>query len=544
LSSRGRIAVIAIVCLTATLVSALPHGAVAQTASGATLRIALSEEPATLDPVVGTLAVETDIAALIFDGLVRYDERGNAVPDLAERVPTRENGGIAADGKSITYHLVRNARWHDGVPVTSDDVKFTFEALMNPINNVVQREPYDEMTRVETPDPHTVRIVLKRPWAPAVDGFSNRIDGSIVPAHLLRKLDDLNHADFNVLPVGSGPYKLVAWHHGSDMVFAANPDYFRGAPKIPRVVVRFLENDNTMLIALRTGEIDLGDTLNISTFFNLGTVAGLVPAVNAKSYWEHLTFNVSRPPLDDRRVRLALCYGFDVHQISANVYHGLGALGPGSINPVTPWYDHKVNYYPFDPKRAGELLDEAGWKLGSDGIRVRDGKRLELTFISTSQNITRTQTMVLLQEHWKAIGADVEVKTFPPATMFAQAANGGPFYGGKFDIALSAFVSDTPDPNQLNVNPQDRIPPLGNNMSRYRNPELTHLEAAAAQTFVVADRKRMYARIQEIVNRDVPYYTLTWLPVTDVRAAALDGVKPTIVNSTFWNIADWQFRHR
>jgi peptide/nickel transport system substrate-binding protein len=126
--------------------------------------------------------------------------------------------------------------------------------------------------------------------------------------------------------------------------------------------------------------------------------------------------------------------------------------------------------------------------------------------------------------------------------MFAQAANGGPFYGGKFDIALSAFIAPNPDPNQLNVNRQNELPPAGNNLSFYRNAELSALEDSAAGTYNFAARKRLYDRIQEIVRRDVPYYTLNWLPLTDVRRVDLDGVKPPIVNSTFWNIATWQYR--
>jgi peptide/nickel transport system substrate-binding protein len=517
----------------------LPVGA---QSGGDTLRIALTQEPGTLNPIVGTLAVETDVGALLFSGLTRYDPTGAQIPDLAERVPTRANGGISSDGRTITYHLVRNARWHDGVPVTSADVKFTFDALMNPKNNVAQREPYDQMERVETPDPYTVRIVLKRQWAPAIDGFSNRVDGSIVPAHLLAKLDDLNHADFNAAPIGSGPYKLVAWHRGSDMDFVADPNYFRGPPKIAHIIVRFLDNDNTMLIALRTHAVDVADTLNISTYTNLGNVPGMVPAINAKSYWEHLTFNTARAPLDDRRVRLALCYGLDVHEIYAKVSHGLGALGPTAWNPVTPWYNRKLDYYPFDPKRAGQLLDAAGWRMGPAGLRLRDGKPLALTIISTSGNITREQTMVLLQQRWHEIGIDVTVKTFPPATMFALAANGGPFYGGKFDVALSAFIQQTPDPSELNVDAADRMPPHGNNLSYYRNAEVTRLEYAAAETFDTAARKRMYDQIQALVLHDVPYYVLRWTAITDMRGTNIQGVKPTVVNSTFWNIADWQIQ--
>jgi peptide/nickel transport system substrate-binding protein len=541
-SLRRIVALVVIAVVAIWTAAGFPRAALARAAAPDTLRIALTQEPGTLNPVLGTLAVESDIAALVFSGLTRYDENGNQVPDLAERVPTRTNGGIAPDGRTITYHLVRNARWHDGVPVTSQDVKFTFDALMNPKNNVVVRTPYDEMARVETPDAYTVRIVLKRPWAPAIQGFSNRIDGSIVPAHLLAKLDDLNRADFNASPIGSGPYKLVAWHHGSDMVFAADPAYFRGPPKIGRIVVRFLDNDNTMMIALRTHAVDLADTLNISTYVNLGSVPGMIPAINSKSYWEHLTFNTAHAPLDDRRVRLALCYGFDVHEIYAKVSHGLGALGPTSINPVTAWYNRKLGYYPFDPKRAAQLLDSAGWKLGPDGIRARAGKRLAITLISTSGNSTREQTMVLLQSHWHDIGVDVTIKTLPPATIFAQAANGGPLYGGKFDVALSAFIYATPDPSEPDVYSEGRIPPHGNNIAFYRNAQMTRLNEAAAQTFVDADRKRMYDQIQAIALRDVPYYTIRWAAVIDMRGADLYGVKPTIVNSTFWNIANWQFR--
>jgi peptide/nickel transport system substrate-binding protein len=510
--------------------------------SPAELRVALTQEPGTLNPVVGTLAVETDITQFLFDGLTRYDEHGNQVPDLAERVPTLANGGIAADGRSITYHLVHNARWHDGVPVTSADVAFTFAALRNPNNNVSVSDPYNTIERVETPDPYTVRIVLKRPWAPAIDGFSDRVGGAIVPAHLLRSLANLNQLDVATAAIGSGPYKLVAWHRGSDMVFEANRDYFRGVPKIAWVVVRFLADDNTMMIALRTHELDMADRLNISTYVNLGQIPGMLPAANAQSFWEHLTFNTQRAPLDDRNVRLALCYGFDVHELFAKVAHGIGVLGPAGQNPSTVWYNRKLAYYPFDPKRAAALLEAAGWKRGTDGIRVKGGNRLSLILGFPAGNITREQTGVILQQRWQAIGVETVIKTFPPSTFFAPAAAGGPYYGGKIDVALAAFVNAVPDPNGVNINTIDSIPPHGNNLSFYKNTELTDLELQAASTPVFAKRKALYDRIQELVVHELPYYTLRWAEITDMRSANLEGVRPPIVNSTFWNIADWRFR--
>ena len=507
-----------------------------------TLRVGLTQEPATLNPIVGTLAVENDVVSFLFNGLIRFDENGNRIPDLATRVPTRANGDISADGRTITYHLVRNARWSDGVPLTSADVKFTYEQIVNPRNNVPNLDPYDRIARVETPDPYTVRLILDHPYAPAIYAFSDRNQGAIVPEHLLRGASDLNHSPFGAAPIGSGPYTLVAWRRGSEIELAANPRYFRAPPKIPHVVIRILPNDNTMTIALRAGELDLADNVNISTYLALGSVPNLDPVVVAKSFWEHLTFNTSRPPVDDVRVRRALCEAFDVHELFTKVAHGLGALGPTSENPATPWFNRKLGYLPYDPKAAGALLDEAGWRLGPDGKRSKDGTPLAITLISTAGNATREQVEVILQQRWTALGIDVTVKNLPPATIFAPIASGGIFYGGNFDVALSAFIENIPDPNRMNVNTIDHIPPHGNNLSRYRNAEITRLEEQAAGTFVDADRKRLYDRIQEIELRDLPYYVLRWQALIDERSPHLQGVKPAPSTSTFWNVADWTLR--
>ena len=437
---------------------------------------------------------------------------------------------------------MHNAFWQDGVPLTSEDVKFSFDAQMNPKNNIATREPYVHVDRVETPDRYTVRFVLKEPWAPVLTAFSGGNAGSIVPAHLLAKYDDLNHVDFARAPVGSGPYRLVNWRRGSDMTFEADPRYYRGPAKIKHITIRFLTADNTMLIALRTHELDLADHLNLSTYANLGNVPGMLPAINAQSFWEHLTFNTGRPPLDDLRVRKALCYAFNVREIFAKVAHGIGVLGPTAENPVTPWFNRKLDYYPFDPAKAAQLLDEAGWKMGPDGSRVKDGKRLSLIFVSTAGNMTREQTQVILQERWKSLGIEVTIKDGPASMVFALAANGGPLYSGNYDVALSAFVMGNPDPAQINVNAQYRVPPEGNNISFYRNAELTRLEEAAAGTFDDAKRKRLYDEIQVIELRELPYYVIRWAAITDMRNASLQNVRPPIAGSTFWNIADWYFK--
>jgi ABC-type transport system substrate-binding protein len=149
---------------------------------------------------------------------------------------------------------------------------------------------------------------------------------------------------------------------------------------------------------------------------------------------------------------------------------------------------------------------------------------------------------VYLQQRWKQIGVETVIKTYPASTFFAPAAFGGPLYAGKVDVALMAFVNAVPDPNGIAVNSAGEIPPHGNNLSFYANAELTRLENAAASTPVFAKRKALYDRIQTIELAELPYYVLRWSEITDVHSADLIGVRPPLIGSTFWNVADWTFR--
>ncbi len=504
------------------------------------LRVAIQQEPATLNPVIGTLAVETDAVHLLFDGLFRRDDQGNLVPDLATRVPTLHNGDISRDRLTITYHLVRNASWSDGPPVTADDVKFTFEAIMDPRNNVVNRLPYDQFERVETPDPYTVVVRLKQPFAPAtVTTFNVGIQGAIVPAHFLRGASDFNHHPFGSMPVGTGPYKLLSWHRGSDMTFEANPAYHRGAPKIARIVWRFTPNENSIIAGLRAHEIGLVDRLGVAPYAQLGHIPGMLPALGPSMFWEHLTFNTSSGPLKDARLRRALCEGFDMGEIYAKVVHGVGDLGVGLQHPKSPWYNRSLKPCKFDPAHARALLDQAGWRVGASGIRVKDGVPLQIAFSTVAGIIDREQTQVLLQSHWREIGVDTQLKTFPPSTFFAPAQAGGILATGKFDVALSAFLFGSTDPFRENFNMSSRIPPAGLNYAFWRNARVDALEIQGERVYDPAARKRIYDQIQEIEAAEVPYVTMRFWTSIAIHDARLHGLRPPPVGSTYWNVQDW-----
>ncbi len=176
-----------------------------------TLNVGTAIEPNSLNPLLTSESIENDLDGLIFNGLTHEDDRNVTQPDLATVVPTQQNGGISKDGKTITYHLRRGVRWQDGVPFTSSDVKFTWQAIMNPNTLTGNRVPYDQVRSVDTPDTNTVVFHLKGPYAPFVaEAFNSTTIEYIVPQHLLRNYRDLNKVPFNVKPVGTGPYKAGA----------------------------------------------------------------------------------------------------------------------------------------------------------------------------------------------------------------------------------------------------------------------------------------------------------------------------------------------
>lgn len=506
-----------------------------------TVRIGMYEEPDSIDPVLSSMSFASDVVQLEYDGLIRYDERGRPIPDLAREIPTQQNGGISADGRTLIYHLMPGARWHDGVTVTARDVIFTWRQIMNPANMTPSRDGYDHIASIDAPDTHTVRVHLKGVYPPALYLFRDLNQGAILPEHLLGRYASLNHVGFNLHPIGSGPYVFKGWAHGSEMRFDANHAYFRGAPHIEHVVLKFIGDQNTLLAQLRSHEIDLYYDVPAIQVDQLRGVPGIALASTSTLHWEHLAFNTRRPPLDDVRVRQALCYGMDETILHAKVYRGLGTIGPVEFNPDFEWADKSIVPYPFDPAKAGALLDAAGWKRGRDGLRYRDGRPLAVTISTVAGVKNREQIEVLLQNWWRAIGVDTSVKNFPAATLFAPASAGGMLYSGKTDVALFTWANVTPDPDPEAYLDPARVPPAGQNVTYYADPEIAKQIAAGLATYDPARRRAAYDKIQHILIREVPEYVLDWLPESVAYNSDLHGVAPVPVGSDLWNVGSWTF---
>lgn len=504
------------------------------------LRIAALSDPDTLSPLVGNFQVDVDLSMFWAGYLFNYSDANALVPELAADVPTPENGGIAKDGRTITYHLRRGVQWQDGAPFTAGDVVFSWRAVMNPDNNVGSRVGYDDITSIDTPDPYTAIVHLKKPFAPFVGTFLTMAGTAIpvYPKHLLAKYHDLNQVPYNSKPIGTGPFIVQEWHRGQVLRMVANPHYWRGAPKLKEVDYHVIPDENTIVNAVRAHDVDMWYNASATLYPTASKIDGTHPVLTPFTQYSYIAFNLSRPALRDVRVRKALAMATDRKRLIDLLTFGVQILGEGD-QPAFSWaYDASLKPIPYDVTRAHTLLDQAGWHPGADGIRVKDGQRLHVEFVTTTGNVVGNRLAVLLQQAWKAIGVEVAVKPYASALMFASYGAGGIVQTGKFDLNVSSWVNGV-DPDDSSLLTCDQIPPNGQNTYRFCNREVDAQERIALAHYDQASRKRAYGRIQEIVVDQLPYLTMWFQRRFDVVSDDLRGYKPAHAVTTFWNT--WEY---
>ena len=468
------------------------------------LRVAIQSEPKNLNTFLSSNTTDVMIDELIFDPLVSADDKGNLVPILVTQIPTSDNGGISKNGLTVTYHMKKGVTWSDGQPLTSKDVKFSWQAMMNDNNNVVSRHGFDEVSSVDTPDDTTVVLHLKEKFAPIVSEFFGPSDSpvDIAPAHILAKYPNLNQIPFNNEPIGSGPYKLAEWVKGDHITLVANPKYFQGAPGLKQITIRIVPDENTSLNLLRTHEIDWMFEPSYSTYAALKTMQDVSSVYNNVNGYEYVQLNTSHPPLDDVRVRQAIKYAIDKKQLIDTLTFGQQTIATEDI-PNWMWaYDSNVPVFPHDVQKAKALLQSAGFTPGADRIMTKNGQRLSLLLVTNVSNVTRRKASVILQNQLREAGIDVQIKYFDGATLFAPAPI-GILQGGKFDLGLQGWFAgvDPDDSSQLMCK---NAPPGGYNYTRYCSPKMDAAQKDAITNYDQPARKKAYATIQALQATDTP----------------------------------------
>ena len=501
------------------------------------LRIASTEEPDSLNKLFDNTDAGIQIANLISAPIFRYDARGDYLPEMAREIPTLANGGVSRDGRTIVLHLRHGMQWSDGAPLDARDLRFTWRAVMNPRNNTILRNGWDDITAIDLPNTDTAVVHLREPYAAILGVFALGGSGDPpLPAHLLANLPDINHAPFNEHPISSGPYVLTAWHHGASLEFDANPHYWRGTPKIAHLSYRIIPDADTLFEALQTHEVDVADSITENQIDRVAGLTGYATQKRLVANYRHVAFNCAKPLLGDVRVRRAIALAVDWDRMNATIYHGYNERAVSDIVPGS-WAAPAIPQWRYDPAAARRELDAAGWHVGPGGIRRRAGVPLELAISTTVSKPTNIQAEVLMQQELRAVGIALVVKNYPTSLLFAQ---DGPLYGGRYDLSLT-IDTNAPDPDNEGEWSADFVPPHGGNTTFLRDPVITAASHEAAHTFDRARRKALYQREEARIHELVPAVFLYWQVAVAAYNSDLKNYQAAQYLASTWNSWEWTF---
>ncbi len=467
---------------------------------GGTLIVGTGGDVSAFNPVTEGNVITNSLMPLLFDALVFPD------PDTMQPTPNlATKWEISPDGKTYTFTLKQGVKWHDGQPFTADDVKFSYELYMNPESGSTRAAGLSQdIASVTVKDPQTVVFTLKD----VVASFMT-IDMmyGIIPKHILGSIapKDFKASEFSTgKPVGTGPFKFKLQRLGDRVELTGNPDYHRGATALDTYIYKVVKDSTVTYQQLKTGELDYG-----SLSPELADDAKKQPNINVVDYdtFTMLIFGYNVDPakgpaiFQDVTVRQALCYAADREAIAQKIYNGYATVAVGTEPPVTWAYqpDKIAMKYPYDPKKAAQMLDDAGWKPGSDGIRAKDGKKLAFTLYTVSGSTSAAGHVQVVQEALKNIGVQMDVRYEEAPLVVARAQK-------SFDYDMFFFgLTTSPDPDQTRYWASNQHGP-GANYYGYNNPKVDDLLMQGARTLDVEKRKQIYADMQNIIVADAPAF--------------------------------------
>ena len=452
-----------------------------------------------LNPVLAQDSASSEINGFVFNGLLKYDKDLILVGDLAESWEVKEGAR-----PEITFTLRPGVRWHDGRPFTAEDVRFTYQTIMDEKTNTVRRSDYELVDRLEVLDARHLRVIYKEPFSPGLSSWTI----GIIPRHLLAG-SDINTTPFNRRPVGTGPFQFVEWVSDEKISLKANPDYFEGRPLLDRIIYRIIPETSLSEIELLTGGIDL-----FSTYPHQYQRMSRDPRLTLYRYpslgYTYIGYNQNSFLFQDRRVRQALTMAINREEMITFILFGLGRQATGPF-PGHLWYaDPKVAPWPFDPGRARRTLNEAGWEdRDGDGILEKDGKPFRFTLITNSGNEVRKDVGVLIQRYWRDLGIDVKLEMYEWSVFLKNFIN-----PRHFDACILGWSLGV-DPDAYNIWHSKQIKD-GFNFIGYQNPVADRLWEAGRREYQADKRRQIYYQLQALLAEDQPY---TFLFVSDALPA-------------------------
>ncbi len=480
---------------------------------GGTLVFAAAADARTLVPILASDSASASVCNLLFNGLVKYDRNLELTGDLAERWT------ISEDGRVITFYLRRDVVWHDGHPFDAGDVIFTYKKLIDP--NV--RTPYAGdfllVSSIRANDPYTITVTYNEPFAPALASWSM----GILPEHILAGAD-LNTTNFSDTPVGTGPWRLVAWRRNENAALRSFKNYFDGETFITHLFERVIPDETTVFLALQTQDVDAASLTPLQ--YTRQTDGALFLKRYRKFRtpgfgYTYLGYNLTDPRFQDPRVRRALDLAVNKKEIIRIVLLGMGRIVTGPFVPQSWAYDHAVGDAGFDPEEARRLLAEAGWRdTDGDGWVDKEGRAFVFTILTNQGNDRRQKTAQLLQKYFKAVGVQAKIKVLEWSALLSEFID-----KRRFETVLLGWALSR-DPDVYDIWHSSKTREGEFNFIAYKNEEIDDLLVRARQTFDREQRSRLYHRIHALIKADQPVLFLYSADSLEAVARRVEGIDP------------------
>lgn len=500
--------------------------------------IGLSQEPTVFNPLMLHIEVDEGVYFNLFSPLWQVDPEGRFIPDLAAEVPTLENGGVSADGLTWRIKLRDNVKWHDGTPFTAEDVKFSIDLINNPKFRAGRRAGHELVRDLKVVSPTELTWRMEKAYAPYPSILSWTF---IVPKHLMETEADPNASTFATKPVGTGPFKWVERVPGDHIILAAHDGYHLDGPHLERLVIKYIPDLTVLFTQFTTGDIDYIGLQGITAdhYEEAKGLADRDVSPVPQAFIENIAFNLGMPVFQDPAVREALYTAMDKQSIIDSIYYGLPTPSE-SFLPKQSWaFNPDLPKQSYDADKAKQILDAAGWKPGGDGIREKNGVRLEFVNSTTAGNHVREQAQQLLQQNWLDIGVKMNINNLPPAVMW-----GDYWMQSKFETAMvGIYFMVGPDPDATDYFSSRSIGAKGGggqNTTQYESADVDKLLAEGASTVDPAKRKAAYFKMQEFTRKDLPYLPIFQYAMVQGVKKGLTGFTPNVnVQENCWNARTW-----
>lgn len=487
-------------------------------AYGDNIIVASIGDARTLVPILASDSASADICSLVFNGLVKYDKNINLTGDLAE------SWNILDNGLTIIFHLRKNVKWHDGAPFTAEDVKFTYEKLIDPNIKTPYSGDFERVKNLEVLDNYTVKVTYKELFSPGLSSWGMWI----IPKHILENTKGLSleetWAKFSRNPTGTGPYKFKTWKTAESIELVVNPDYFEGRPYINKYIYRIVPDQATIFLELQTQGVDETGLTPLqykrqtdNKFFN----KYFKKYRYASFGYTYFAFNLLDEKFKDKRVRQAINYAINKQEIINGVLLGLGRVCTGPF-PSESWaYNSSVIPVAYSKEKASELLKEVGWSdTNNDGFLEKNGKIFEFTIITNQGNEQRQRVAEIIQRRLAEVGIKVKIKIIEWSAFLTEFIN-----KKKFEAVLLGW-SLSRDPDCFDIWHSSKIKEGEFNFISYQNRDLDKLLEEGRREFDQEKRKIIYHKIHQILYDDQPYVFLFVPDALPIVHSRFKGIEP------------------